>query len=68
MYRGTDSDVAIEGALQTIKTGDSITIRKSDDQITPVTQNERIVAAITSRVPWEQTYILNKEYQIKSHP
>ena len=49
LYRGTDSDVAIEGALQTVKTGDSITIRKSNDQITPVTQNERIVAAITSR-------------------
>ena len=49
LYRGTDSDVAIEGALQTIKTGDSITIRKSNDQITPVTQNERIVSAITSR-------------------
>ena len=49
LYRGTDSDVATEGALQTIKTGDSITIRKSNGEITPVTQNERIVAAITSR-------------------
>ena len=29
LYRGTDSDVAVEGALQTIKTGDSITMIKS---------------------------------------
>ena len=49
LYRGTDSDVAVEGALQTIKTGDSIKIRKSNDQITPVTQNDRIVSAIISR-------------------
>ena len=49
LYRGTDSDVATEGALQSIKTGDSIKIRKTNGDITPVTQNERIVSAITSR-------------------
>jgi len=49
LYRGTDSDVATEEAVQSIKIGDGITIRKSDDEITPVSQNERIVAAITSR-------------------
>jgi hypothetical protein len=49
LYRGTDSDVATEGSLQTIKTGDGITIRKNDSEINPVTQNERIVSAITAR-------------------
>ena len=49
LYRGTDSDVAEEGALETIKTGDGITIRKNDTNITPVTQNERIVSGITAR-------------------
>ena len=49
LYRGTDSDVATEGSLQTIKTGDGITIRKNDGEINPVTQNERIVSAITAR-------------------
>ena len=49
LYRGTDSDVGTEGSLQTIKTGDGITIRKNDGEINPVSQNERIVSAITSR-------------------
>ena len=49
LYRGTDSDVATEGSLQSIKTGDGLTIRKNDGDITPVTQNERIVSAITAR-------------------
>ena len=49
LYRGTDSDVAVEGALQTVKVGDSIKINKNNDFITPVSQNERIVDAITSR-------------------
>ena len=49
MYRGTDSDVATEGSLESIKTGDSITVKKNASEITPVSQNERIVAAITAR-------------------
>ena len=49
LYRGTDSDVGEEGAIETIKTGDGITIRKNDGNITPVTQNERIVSGITAR-------------------
>ena len=49
LYRGTDSDVGEEGALETIKVGDGITIRKNDNEITPVSQNERIVSGITAR-------------------
>ena len=49
LYRGTDSDVATEGSLESIKTGDSITVKKNASEITPVSQNERIVAAITAR-------------------
>ena len=49
LYRGTDSDVAVEGSLASVKTGDSITIKKNASEITPVSQNERIVAAIIAR-------------------
>ena len=49
LYRGTDSDVATEGALETVKIGDTLQIVKNDGQITPVTQLKRVVTAITAR-------------------
>ena len=49
LYRGTDSDVSTEGSLNTVKIGDTLKIMKDRKQITPITQLNRVVTALTSR-------------------
>ena len=49
LYRGTDSDVATEGAIESVKIGDTLRIMKDRDQITPVSQLRRVMTGVTAR-------------------
>lgn len=48
-YRGTDNDVSIDTALETIKVGDSVQILHNSYYTIPVDQEERIVKEIIRR-------------------
>jgi hypothetical protein len=48
-YRGTDSDVTIDTALQSVKVGDTLKISHNPNYITPVDQEERIIKEIIKR-------------------
>lgn len=48
-YRGTDNDMSTTSALQSIKKGDSVIVKKNRKQVTPVDQDARVIFGVQSR-------------------
>lgn len=66
-YRGTDSDIQTGTSLESIKIGDTVTIRTSDELFTPV-QDPRIVTEIASRDSIETNVYSGAGIRSESNP